>query len=368
MSNFNLIYFKFIFLIIPVLISPQSTNTSISVKPNLGIIGGQDTNDKFCTHSVSISIKCGSLQGLCSGTLISPTKVLTAGHCVFGFESFTVCTGDNKCGEEATECITTTKGFVHPKYFITMIKERLIKYDAAVLFLPKPFSIASQSVLKLAPKGRDVSFYFGQTAYGCGCGLTNENTEELPIIVQNGCSTVRTHQQVEAEGFGEYANDKTIIFAIGSENNVADGEGGTCNGDSGSALFVFENNTSEGCIGPRPDITQLRYAIGIVSFGVEKCPPNTSDAYTYIGAAENRDFIDNPQENGCTHPGCLKKADLVGITQLHVNNLMADLTKKVFLPQVVRCKTEQILSSVASILVDENFIPPIPILKLLPSP
>lgn len=221
----------------------------------------------------------------CSGTLISPTVVLTAGHCTFNigvdgepnetpdgsggtdvwisFEEVPNYSGiaaapfipDDNAGRYAHYSRTLDRSktwhsgtaYPHPEYD----DDAFYLHDAGVVILDRPVSMPTYG--KLPTLGYLDQFIGKQKAQqlfeAVGYGLE----ESRPTGVEGGDTRMKS-QQVIVNDDGVYGieDDVAIVF---SNNNGQAHQGGTCSGDSGGPFLV--DNTNQ--------------IVAVNSFGV---PPN----------------------------------------------------------------------------------------------
>jgi len=177
----------------------------------------------------------------CSGTLVTPTKVLTAAHCVikpgFVLKRATVVF-DNIFQ------VVTLRVASHPKYKNTLnqIKHRVIRHDLAVLTLPfSPHGIIPVDVLnsfKVQPK--DLI-----TIYGYGYS----NTGGYDLLLRTG------RMRVESS----FTRKLDTFYASGYKNKRLN----ACYGDSGGPAIAT--------IELKADKSKLRTIVGVTSTTVLGC-------------------------------------------------------------------------------------------------
>ncbi len=150
-------------------------------------------------------------SGLCTGTLITATQVLTAAHCLNGAASIDVIYG---IAAEQYARMRGSSWVVHPEYAQTA-SGRLVN-DIGVVNMAFPLSMSPIPIaVSDAPKN-------GQQATIAGFGLTAGNASDAGVL-RIGAMVIAS---VEPE----------LIVGVSQEGNS-----NTCFGDSGGPLLVQQN-------------------------------------------------------------------------------------------------------------------------------
>lgn len=238
------------------------------------IVGGGPANPAQWPYAVAIFRK-GHRH--CTGSVIGPTKVLTAGHCVAGFNlaNFQVIVGrPDLRAKTAGQVIGVSSGRVHPDF------EQTGLHDVAVLNLAQPTSAppvalasAQQSAAATVP---------GATLRVAGFGATNPFGVHLSPFLKQTFEIVRTdHRCLKAYTRDLFAPE-SMICSLGAKRKKPGRfkiHTSACSGDSGGPLVA---DTPTGAV-----------QVGTVSFGGALCGlPAAPSVYSRV--ATSLDFINAP--------------------------------------------------------------------------
>ncbi len=242
--------------------------------PAQAIVGGQEADEGEYPWMAAIYSGTPSSGQYCGGTLVAPTVVVTAAHCidaVFGvyiidtlfgpiFSSDVyVMLGSNTLDPSAGEEILVENAYVHPDY-------NGGGSDIAILTLTEA---SQQQPIAWATPADAALFAPGTMATVTGWGLTSENGQgsnellevDVPIMSDAQCET---YQSI----------DDDVEMCAGYPEGGKD----SCQGDSGGPLIV-------------PDGNGGFILAGVVSWG-QGCAREESPG-VYAEVAAFADFIDN---------------------------------------------------------------------------
>jgi secreted trypsin-like serine protease len=194
----------------------------------------------------------GTPSHRCSGTLLSPTVMLTAGHCTFGtsggrvwFDS-DVGAGrpgngypDNDVDNDGTKDGTGIEFLAihtHPQYN----DAQFFLHDAGIVILSDPVSLGTGALPSIGfldglttQRGLQ-NQKFTPVGYGLQSIVPNPNDEQADLVRYN--ATVRL---IGTSNFG-LPEGTAVVF---TNNPGQPASGGTCFGDSGGPIFVQGTNT-----------------------------------------------------------------------------------------------------------------------------
>ena len=236
------------------------------------VVGGRDARPGELPAVASVTL--GFAFG-CTGTLIAPTWVLTAGHC----GSLTGATGVSSPISWPTplidvrlnsitahngdgEALTVKRAVIPPQY---LGFEQ--GYDVTLLELQAPASVAP---VKIAGPAQTALWAPGVLQTIAGFGVTSEGGEAPDVMQVAQVPTISDAQCAEQQS----AFDALTMVCAGYPQGGVD----TCQGDSGGPMF---GKTSGG-----------EYRVtGATSFGDGCARPNAPGVYARVGDAELRSFV-----------------------------------------------------------------------------
>ncbi len=187
----------------------------------------------------------------CSATLLSPTVVLTAGHCTSNYpdEPFTgmriftesdVDGGDNNypyCNEGDNNCINAVSWAAHPEY---EGDDPFYMHDVGIVILEEPYYLDTYGALPELdslddlemPAGKNDKPWFTAVGYGLQASFTEEDQWQL-VSERVRMFATPFLLQINVPGI---TGDYSLLLS----NNHA--IGGTCFGDSGGPNFIEDTN------------------------------------------------------------------------------------------------------------------------------
>ncbi|XP_045499628.1 brachyurin-like [Colias croceus] len=225
------------------------------------VVGGRATDISHVPYQAGLVIKVlRLLTSICGGSLITPTRVVTAAHCIYDgntrAQDITVVLGSSHIFSGG-ERMDSDGSVIHTDW-----NPNTTENDIAIVFIsPVNFTDVIEPI-RLPSQHELNENFIGWTALASGFGLTKSggtiprnqylNSVHLKIISNEQCQAV----------YGD------IVRATNICTDGSDGRG-TCNGDSGGPLTV--------------DNKGKRILIGITSFGASAgCDKGFPAAYTRV--------------------------------------------------------------------------------------
>jgi trypsin len=231
------------------------------------VVGGVPTNTAQWPFAVAIFRK-GHMH--CSGSVISPTRVLTAGHCVDGFNlaNFQVIVGRTTLRDTSSgQAIGVVSGRVHPDF------EQTGLHDVATLDLAQPVSVTP--VALATPDVNAATTSPGSILQVAGYGASNPFGTHLPGFLKSTVEQVRADSRCLKAYTRDLFAPESMICALGPKRK----KGGrfkihttACSGDSGGPLVA---STASGPV-----------EVGTVSYGGALCGlPAAPTVYSRVSSS-----------------------------------------------------------------------------------
>ncbi|MDD2857806.1 MAG: serine protease [Candidatus Nanopelagicales bacterium] len=198
----------------------------------------------------------------CSGSLVSPTIVITAAHCIAGYAPSEVraWAGISRTSERGSVQEIPVATFVtHPSF-----ERRSLANDIAVVTLARPVDVTGRVHTIALPFGQDPQQWpaSGTSAAIAGWGVTSTTSDASSDQLMRADITVLAGP---GQPCGQYGPDLDPVQDVCAGNAEATID--SCQGDSGGALVVSA---------PVPVIA------GIVSFGSDCAKPGYPGLYTRV--------------------------------------------------------------------------------------
>jgi secreted trypsin-like serine protease len=249
---------------------------ALTAPSSFAIVGGHDAAAGAYPSVAEVHL---GKSFLCTGTLISPTTVVTAGHCgsltgATGYGSpaawppalIDVYLGSNRAGQGTLAPVSQV--VVEPGYLATA------GYDITLLKLASP---AAQAPTKVAGASEGSLWTPGTLETIAGWGTTSEGGD-TPDTLQEAQVPITT----DAYCAGAYSDfDATTMVCAGFPQGGVD----TCQGDSGGPLF---GRTAAG---------ELKL-VGATSFGEGCAEPGKPGVYARVADTALREWIRSEAPDG----------------------------------------------------------------------
>lgn len=209
------------------------------------IVGGSPAAAGSWPSFAELLVRVGANTYLCGGSLITPTVVLTAAHCVNGATAASSTARIGITTINTGTAITWRRATMHPSFDATTLDHDIALVELASASAAPTMSLIPPSADALLNPGTMLSVAgFGKTSTGGSISSTLLEVS-IPLVANTTCQT--------SYNTAGYFYDTTNMLCAGTDSEDS------CNGDSGGALTLT--------------VGSVKYATGLVSWG-----PNTGCA------------------------------------------------------------------------------------------
>jgi len=263
---------------------------TVAATPSSAIVGGSDAAPGEFPSVAEIQFGASGIAYFgCTGTLIDPTHVLSAGHCssitkaalvsspaAWPPEAITVWIGSNKPGEGEEATVSSVS--IPPEYLGLTDRN-----DLSILTLAEPSSMAPTQVAA----GSERSIWDpGTLETIAGWGVTEEDGD-APDTLQKAQVPITTDEYCESAYSDEDGWDfdpETMVCAGYPEGGVD-----TCQGDSGGPLFG--------------DASGVLRVVGVTSWGDGCAQPGKPGVYARVADTKLRTWVESVAPDGVADDG-----------------------------------------------------------------
>ncbi len=247
--------------------APTHTARSLRLPPRPNILDGTSALGTSLSMVARVLYLDGSGSFLCSGTVVSPDVVLTAGHCA---EDLQTGATDVAADYQVTTSTQTDSSGGQVSGVAQVIPDpqfdpTTLTGDAALLVLSTP---TTAPPVALASDPADAGLYGGGTATIITGWGVDDSAGDLPSELMYGYSTIQSTDYCATE-----AAELEADFDPGSELCAIDAPGdadGTCHGDSGGPILAT--------------VDDAWVELGITSFGAANCDTDHPGYFTRVDA------------------------------------------------------------------------------------
>ncbi|MFE8951978.1 trypsin-like serine protease [Streptomyces althioticus] len=218
----------------------------------------------------------------CGGVVVAPTKILTAAHCVKGYNwhlNGAVVTGATQLPSVDGDLHGGTATGVWRQWHNPAYNAAAIDNDIALLTLPVP---VKATPLRMTTAGDTASYAAGTNARVYGWGRTTSTNNEISEYLKTATLPIQSDATCGAYWGSDYVRGHMVCAGAPATGSDA-GTTTACNGDSGGPLVV--NNR----------------IVGVVSWGIKDCVEKGAfgvftKVASYVGVTYPR--VDDTDMNG----------------------------------------------------------------------
>lgn len=214
------------------------------------IVGGTPTTIQ--EHPATVALLNRNGDQYCGGTLVSPTKVVTAAHCVGGRPptSIKVLAGRTALSDGGGQLVGIANRWVAPDYVASPVSNDIAVLTLVMAVPYQPLHMASSDDTNLYQAGTEATVL--------GWGRTSESGQNSPTLL---AATVPVQSDAECSNSYGAAYSPQSMLCAGYPNGGAD----ACQSDSGGPLeasgkLIGIVSFGEGCARPGKPGVYMRVA------------------------------------------------------------------------------------------------------------
>jgi len=196
------------------------------------ITNGQEVDPNSRPFQAGLFMTFGGGTGLCGGSIITASTVLSAAHCLDGSSATQVVLGAHQITtvepNQQRQTVPASAYHIHENY-----NPQTLHNDVALLILPVPATLNAFVQLSILPRDHRAELFAGDAATASGWGRHSDSIPGTSPVLRAVTVPVITNDQCTAV-FGGTIIDSTLCIATPGGQNV-------CSGDSGGPLTVQRN-------------------------------------------------------------------------------------------------------------------------------
>ncbi|CAL4158803.1 unnamed protein product, partial [Meganyctiphanes norvegica] len=254
----------------PTTATTTTTTCGENILQGSRIVGGTETMLHEWPWQVALRYRSSTGQQFCGGSLISPSWVLTAAHCVQDLTTSQIVVSigdhDKTTGSDTSHTVHRyiTQKIVHSDY-----NANTIINDISVIELSSPVQYSPGISPVCLPTSQRTQLFDGEGATVTGWGTTSFQGSSSDVLLEVTLPVISNPECASLYGFS-IRGDQVCTYEEGKDS---------CQGDSGGPLVWLDDDGHY-------------QQIGIVSYGIGCAARNRPGVYTRVTS-----FIDWIEQN-----------------------------------------------------------------------